>query len=227
MNNILILFILHVVGDFYLQSDKVAKKKENLNTFMQIHFVLYSIPFALLFIYFKIDVSYLIIIILSHLLIDVYSVKLKYKYKEKECLIFCSDQFIHIVIIFLCSSYMNLPIMLSIKTLISILAILILIKPTSVLISLTFEVIFKEEKSNSELKIGTYIGYLERIIIFLLCILNSISTIGFVIAAKTLVRYKDINNNENHFQEKYLIGTLLSTIGALCCFTLIKLFSDF
>ena len=50
--------------------------------------------------------------------------------------------------------------------LISILAILILVKPTGVLISLAFKVIFKEEKCNNELKIGTYIGYLERIIFF-------------------------------------------------------------
>ncbi|ENY88100.1 hypothetical protein HMPREF1094_00551 [[Clostridium] innocuum 2959] len=225
MHNMLLFIIFHVVGDFYLQSDEVAKNKENLNIFMLIHSIIYSIPFVLLFIYFKINVSLLIIITLSHLLIDVCSVKLKNKYKEKECLIFCSDQFIHIFIIYLCSSYMNLTIILSNMALISILAILILVKPTGVLISLAFKVIFKEEKSNHELKIGTYIGYLERIIIFLLCIFDSISTIGFIIAAKTLVRYKDINNNKNHFQEKYLIGTLLSTIGALCCFALIKFLS--
>ena len=202
MNNILLLIIFHVVGDFYLQSDEVAKHKENLNSFMLIHSIIYSIPFVLLFIYFKIDVSLFIIITLSHLLIDICSVKLKNKYKE--CLIFCSDQFIHLFIIYLCSSYMNLTIVFSNMTLISILAILILIKPVGVLISLAFKVIFKEEKSNNELKIGTYIGYLERIIIFLLCIFDSISTIGFIIAAKTLVRYKDINNNKNHFQEKGL-----------------------
>ena len=165
MHNMLLFIIFHVVGDFYLQSDEVAKNKENLNTFMLIHSIIYSIPFVLLF------------IILSNM------------------------------------------------ALISILAILILVKPTGVLISLAFKVIFKEEKSNHELKIGTYIAYLERIIIFLLCIFDSISTIGFIIAAKTLVRYKDINNNKNHFQEKYLIGTLLSTIGALCCFALIKFLS--
>ena len=55
--------------------------------------------------------------------------------------------------------------------------------------------------------------------------LSSIATIGFIVAAKTLVRYKDINNNKNHFQEKYLIGTFLTTIGALCCFALIKFLS--
>ncbi|WP_270622379.1 DUF3307 domain-containing protein, partial [[Clostridium] innocuum] len=50
----LLFIIFHVVGDFYLQSDEVAKNKENLNTFMLIHSIIYSIPFVLLFIYFKI-----------------------------------------------------------------------------------------------------------------------------------------------------------------------------
>ena len=32
MHNMLLFIIFHVVGDFYLQSDEVAKNKENLNT---------------------------------------------------------------------------------------------------------------------------------------------------------------------------------------------------
>ena len=52
MHNMLLFIIFHVVGDFYLQSDEVAKNKENLNTFMLIHSIIYSIPFVLLFIYF-------------------------------------------------------------------------------------------------------------------------------------------------------------------------------
>lgn len=36
MHNMLLFIIFHIVGDFYLQSDEVAKNKENLNTFMLI-----------------------------------------------------------------------------------------------------------------------------------------------------------------------------------------------
>ena len=32
MHNMLLFIIFHVVGDFHLQSDEVAKNKENLNT---------------------------------------------------------------------------------------------------------------------------------------------------------------------------------------------------
>ena len=57
------------------------------------------------------------------------------------------------------------------------------------------------KKIGMKLKIGRYIGYLERFIIFLLCLFDSISTIGFILAAKTLVRYKDIKTNEDNFKK--------------------------
>lgn len=220
------MIVFHVIGDFYLQNDNVAKNKKNLNTSMLIHTTIYAIPFILFYIYFKINALSLIIIIISHVLIDICSVKFKNKYKEKELAIFCIDQFLHIATIYGCSLCMNLQKMISNEILTLLLAILILLKPISIFVSLVLQSIFKDEKNNDDVKIGRYIGYLERIIIFLLCIFNSISTIGFVIAAKTLVRYKDINNDENHFQEKYLIGTLLSTIGALCCFALVKFLNN-
>ncbi len=137
-------------------------------------------------------------------------------------MLFCIDQFIHFLIISCCSFYILFKDIFNVRILVILLAVLILIKPASIFITLFFKSIFKNEKDRHEIKIGRYIGYLERFIIFLLCLFDSISTIGFILAAKTLVRYKDINTNEDNFQEKYLIGTLLSTKGALCCFALVK-----
>ncbi|MEG2544628.1 MAG: DUF3307 domain-containing protein [Longicatena sp.] len=222
MSTILILFICHIISDFYIQSNIIAKNKKNLNTSMLKHSFIYSVTYLLALCLVKEEAYYLIVIIISHLLIDVCSVHFKNKYQDKECMLFCIDQILHLTVIYYCSFYIVLKETFSLNILTTILAILILIKPVSIFISLIFKTIFRNEKNVEEIKIGRYIGYLERTIIFLLCIFNSISTIGFVLAAKTLVRYKDINTNENHFQEKYLIGTLLSTIGALCCFALVK-----
>lgn len=83
-----------------------------------------------------------------------------------------------------------------------------------------------ETSRDFEIKTGRYIGYLERAIVFLICIFGSVEGIGFVLAAKTLVRYKEINSDDNQFQEKYLIGTLLSTIIALCCYALVVIFCE-
>lgn len=222
MSDIIILLICHIISDFYMQSNIVAKNKKNLNTSMLKHSFIYSAPFLFALCLAEEGSLYLIVIIISHLLIDVCSVHFKNKYQDKECMIFCIDQILHLIVIYYCSFYIILEEVFSLSITVMILALLILIKPVSIFISLVFKTIFRNKKNVEVIKIGRYIGYLERIIIFLLCIFNSISTIGFVIAAKTLVRYKDININENQFQEKYLIGTLLSTIGALCCFALVK-----
>jgi Protein of unknown function (DUF3307). len=64
-------------------------------------------------------------------------------------------------------------------------------------------------------KIGSWIGILEREIILLLGLLGQFGAIGFVLTAKSLARYKQLENKA--FAEKYLIGTLLSALIAIGC----------
>jgi len=55
------------------------------------------------------------------------------------------------------------------------------------------------------------IGYLERIIIYILLLSGQYTAIAFVIATKTIARYPEINNEEKHLKASYyIIGTLLS-----------------
>lgn len=63
------------------------------------------------------------------------------------------------------------------------------------------------------IRTGEIIGYLERLIIFFLIIYNQIEAIGFVLAAKSLIRHKEMKKRKK--AEYYLIGTLLSVISAL------------
>ncbi|NPV70152.1 MAG: DUF3307 domain-containing protein [Firmicutes bacterium] len=60
---------------------------------------------------------------------------------------------------------------------------------------------------------GAYIGVLERAILLTLVLANSISSIGFVIAAKSLSRLREME--KQNFAEYYLIGTLTSALIAL------------
>lgn len=62
--------------------------------------------------------------------------------------------------------------------------------------------------------VGKHIGILERIIILTLVITNNYSAIAFVFAAKSIARFKEIENNKN-FGEYYLLGTLLSCVTAI------------
>lgn len=61
---------------------------------------------------------------------------------------------------------------------------------------------------------GTWIGYLERIIILTFVLHDQYEAIGLLIAAKSLLRFRDTNDARPQ-TEYVLIGTLASLAGAL------------
>ena len=62
-------------------------------------------------------------------------------------------------------------------------------------------------------RLSSAIGIMERLILITLVVADAISAIGFVLAAKSLARYQELNNRE--FAEYYLVGTLTSFTLAL------------
>jgi len=61
---------------------------------------------------------------------------------------------------------------------------------------------------------GRMIGILERALVFIFVIANNLSGIPFILTAKSLARFKQLNDRD--FAEYYLIGTLFSVLIALC-----------
>lgn len=68
--------------------------------------------------------------------------------------------------------------------------------------------------------VGSVIGKLERILTVILVLCNQIGAIGFVLTAKSLARYKQLDDQS--FAEKYLVGTLSSTTIAIIAALLLK-----
>jgi hypothetical protein len=62
-------------------------------------------------------------------------------------------------------------------------------------------------------RVGATIGVLERLIVCVLVLAGQAAAIGFVIAAKTLARFRQLD--DRHFAEYYLVGTLASVTLAL------------
>jgi len=60
---------------------------------------------------------------------------------------------------------------------------------------------------------GATIGFLERFILYLLVLLGQWGALGFVIAAKSIARFKELD--EKGFADYYLIGTLASVLTAI------------
>lgn len=60
---------------------------------------------------------------------------------------------------------------------------------------------------------GLYIGWLERLLILFAVVARSPEAVGFVVAAKSIVRFPSLKDRP--FAEYFLIGTLLSVIVAV------------
>ena len=217
MNSWLLLSLLtaHIVGDFYLQSDKYCKRKELLkikSLFLYIHSVIVGllswafVPFADFWIF---D----LIIVCTHLLIDTMKT-----YMRRGLWSFLTDQFAHILILcFISCQYIptfRLPIQsmdflntLSIPLL--AFAILCCLKPTNILIKLILDKykIGDAESCQSIKNAGALIGNLERILTMVFVLIGQYEAVGFIVAAKSLLRFKETDTAKTEY---VLAGTLLS-----------------
>jgi hypothetical protein len=81
----------------------------------------------------------------------------------------------------------------------------------------------KDPSSNldkREYNAGRVIGVLERTLVYYLVLNAQFTAIGFIIAAKSFTRFKELENRE--FAEYVLIGTLLSTLLAVAIASTIR-----
>ncbi len=66
--------------------------------------------------------------------------------------------------------------------------------------------------TGDNLRTGRIIGVLERLLVFLLVVQGEWGAVGLVVAAKSIVRFKDLE--QRNFAEYYLVGTLTSLLLA-------------
>ncbi len=72
----------------------------------------------------------------------------------------------------------------------------------------------------ADFRSGELIGKLERVIIAALVLSGAASAIGFVLTAKSVARFKQME--DRNFAERYLVGTLLSVCVALAAALAVK-----
>jgi len=182
-----------------------------------------------------------IIIIISHYIIDVIKLNLnktisldddtlRKKNKKRNRTLFFIDQLAHLlvisgVVILYFSSNFEFESLFSSKTLLFITAILVLTNVSAIVMKVIFskwnldhkedtdtldEGDINSNKSSLE-EAGTYIGVLERLLVFLFIITDHWEGVGFLIAAKSIFRFGDLSKAKNRKLTEYvLIGTLLS-----------------
>ncbi|MDD2362817.1 MAG: DUF3307 domain-containing protein [Oscillospiraceae bacterium] len=236
---IFLLFLLaHIIGDYYLQSCKLADEKvESVKALIK-HSVIYTFACFMVVIPFF-DSRLLIgsmLLSLGHAVIDL--IKFLYTKYQKEITqnkkrnIYISDQILHLMFIsiityiFTVNGYTIsvLPTLKNIADIIGaplkqcflwLLAILLIWKPTNITIKKMLSM-YKpaETNENTQESAGGFIGLLERLVMLVLLSIGQYSAIGLVLTAKSIARYDKISKDKA-FAEYYLLGTLLSAISAI------------
>ena len=216
------LFLAHFVGDFYLQTGKHCEQKETRkfkSVFLYIHAIIIGMLSWIMVPSWSFGL-WTLIILGSHFIIDV--IKIHF---NKGLWSFVIDQLFHLSILVAVSVIYEFPRELPIQmieysgsfsTPLLILAVLLCIKPANILIKLILEKYqIGELKSCNNIKnAGALIGNLERMLTIIFVLLGRYEAIGFIIAAKSILRFKDTDTAKTEY---VLAGTFLSFGIAILC----------
>ena len=235
-----ILIGIHLLADFLFQTSAYSEKKRKKLNPLLLHCFIYFIIFEIVLLpilQFKKVFLLGVIISVLHFLINFTKNKLEKSFPQRrlQIWIFSINQLIHFFIIIamyfilnlensVSNLYINLQGYENFKTIILYISVFsIIFEPASVFIRKLFTSISSKTypKANlEELKAGNIIGKLERIIIAILLLNNQFGVIGFVLTAKSIARFKQMENRD--FAEKYLIGTLTSFLIVLISVFILK-----
>ena len=220
------LLCAHIVADFYLQWHKMCICKMQLSTFRS---WLYQLGHALLhgalaYVFVMDWTNWLLplLIFVSHLIIDFFKdiclSKVQYQPNDIrsnwECVLFFIDQALHILVLCMLLKYVNIAENTAIcnvlytKIMSCVVAYLIVLKPTSILIgkfTQRWQNVLLDSKGLQDA--GMWIGYAERVLALTFMLLGTYEALGFLIAAKSLLRFQETDTKRTEY---VLIGTLLS-----------------
>jgi hypothetical protein len=101
------------------------------------------------------------------------------------------------------------------RTWIIAISVILLIRPAGIVIGMltrSFRLDIKDQTEESLANAGTWIGVLDRLVIFLLVLIGQYEAIGLLIAAKSIIRLRE---GDRKMSEYVLIGTLLSVSMAI------------
>ena len=235
-----ILISIHLLADFLFQTSAYSEKKRKKLKPLFLHCFIYFIVFEIVLLpilQFKKAILLGMIISTCHFLINFTKNKLEKSFPQRklQIWIFSINQLIYFALLIgmnyifnLENSVSNLYLKLegyeNFKTIILYISVFsIIFEPASVFIRKLFTSISSKTypKANlEELKAGNIIGKLERIIIAILLLNNQFGVIGFVLTAKSIARFKQME--DKNFAEKYLIGTLTSFLIVLVTVLILK-----
>ncbi|MCX2743955.1 DUF3307 domain-containing protein [Mangrovivirga sp. M17] len=214
------LLTSHFMGDFLLQpkSWTIHKLKEKIfSSRLYIHILIHGVLASVVLF---IDPFYWwipILVMISHYLIDLGKIYSSKYFKSP--LLFIIDQLLHIIVIVLLAYYVN-PKVLNFNdidlnsALLLIVVILFISNVSGVIVKELIKPFTPEANSDPNKSLsnaGKIIGILERLFVFIFVVTNHWEGVGFLIAAKSILRFGDLKEARSRKLTEYvLIGTLIS-----------------
>jgi len=243
MLHFLKLCLSHLVADFILQPNWIAKNKTRINSLLT-HSIIH-IATASLIINVALNKFILIAIVIlavTHTIFDY----IKARFTKDEWFAFTADQAAHFLVIAILSIWLTtdgwklaatlLHIITDSQKLYLYLCVYIAVifgggyfvqKVTQYFMNQIDKKLFQSKPGLRNG--GKYIGWLERALITTFIVAGYYEGIGLLLAAKTVARYPEIKSDETnpdesfHFAEYFLVGTLTSvSIAVAAGFFLLK-----
>lgn len=242
--DVLIPFLMiHIICDFYLQPNQwvEAKKKYTYrSTELYLHSLLHGVallvPAIALGLDWRSTTCLVVIITVSHFIIDLWKVSARNGGKFSYFII---DQTLHLSVLVAIAFHMADGVTIDAVLqnekfsggVMVVFAYLLILKPTSIVIGSIlrkFPISDKDTSSISGLIAGgELIGYLERVLILTFTLVGSYAAVGFVLAAKSIFRFGELNKSDDRSMTEYvLIGSLISVVITTLVGTLISLGLD-
>jgi hypothetical protein len=236
-----LLFLAHICGDFYFQpsswvNDRYKKHLKSIRLYQHVLIHAVFVFTILLCAGYSLDIVLYgsVFILITHFFIDLVKSHL-----PRTSSYFFLDQIMHImmlVIMWGCITNQydkvmeTLLLKIDYKLVVVLIAYIIVLKPAAIIISMLLEQwseIARGSSNNSEdeemstttkgedikslVSAGKVIGMVERVLILTFVLLNQFSGVGFLLAAKSVFRFGDLKEKNDHKMTEYvMLGTLLS-----------------
>ncbi|MEO0612952.1 MAG: DUF3307 domain-containing protein, partial [Pseudomonadota bacterium] len=199
------LIAAHILADFLLQTRSMVENKARIVVLL-VHVAIVTALSAMFLGAF--DIPILSIIAVSHFAFDY----IKQTYTSKNLTAFLADQIAHMaVILFIAGVFPSAyaggvwPQYLSASgealyflIIILVAGIIVTTQIGGLIIGWLIKPLSQAEAENAVIGLpggGTYIGWLERFIVLMLVLTGNAAGIGFLITAKSILRFGDINSN--------------------------------
>lgn len=221
---VLKLLLAHMIGDFLLQPDGwVAQKRQKKyrSPLLYLHIAVHAVTMLLLL---NFNLTYwigIVVILITHYTIDLLKLTLETRYNRGK--LFLIDQLAHLLVISgVVYSYhpfgIKWNILFDSAVLLFIICVVFLGPVAAIIMKLLMNrwVLPEDNEEDSLPQAGKYIGMLERLLVFGFIVLQQWQAIGWLIAAKSILRFSDLSRAKDRKLTEYvLIGTLLSFVMAI------------